>query len=289
MFLFKKEKALQAFVKKKREEVSHCTFGFVPTMGALHQGHLSLIKRSIAENDFTICSIFVNPTQFNQKSDLDKYPRTIESDLAMLEQAGNNVLLWPAVSEVYPPGLKTKLSISFNDLETVMEGVFRPGHFDGMAQVVKRLLDMAGADRLYMGQKDFQQVAIVRNMIEQLAIPVELIMCPIVREQDGLAMSSRNVRLLENHRAQASVIYKTLKAVAQKINKQNIESLKEWAIKELALPGFKAEYFEIVDGRTLLEIKNVNDADYIVACTAVWVGDVRLIDNMILKQPRASN
>jgi pantoate--beta-alanine ligase len=289
MFLFKKGKALQAFVKKKREEAPQCTFGFVPTMGALHQGHLSLIKRSAAENDYTICSIFVNPTQFNQKSDLDKYPRTIESDMAMLEKAGNNVLFWPAVSEVYPPGLKTKLSIRFDDLETVMEGFFRPGHFNGMAQVVKRLLDMAGADRLYMGQKDFQQVAIVRNMIEQLAIPIELVMCPIIREQDGLAMSSRNVRLLEKHRAQAAVIYKTLKEVAKKINKQPIESLKEWAIKQLTLPGFKPEYFDIVDARTLLGIKDVNDADYIVACTAIWVGDVRLIDNMILTQPHRSN
>lgn len=284
MYLFKKEKDFRAFFNQKKLEEPKCTFGFVPTMGALHHGHLSLIERSVSENDYTVCSIFVNPTQFNEESDLEKYPRTIESDMALLEGAGNSVLLWPSVKEVYPPRLKTKLSISFEGLENVMEGYFRPGHFDGMAQVVKRLLDMVTPDRLYMGQKDFQQVAIVRNMIHQLAIPVKLVMCPIIREKDGLAMSSRNVRLPKKHRTLVPVINKTLKAVARKIKKKDdIEGLKEWALDQLSLPGFKPEYFDIVDGRTLKAINSVKDTDYIVACVAVWVGEVRLIDNMILK------
>ncbi|MFT7449704.1 MAG: pantoate--beta-alanine ligase [Patescibacteria group bacterium] len=287
MILFKKEKDLKAFFKRKKSEEPNCTFGFVPTMGALHHGHLSLIKRSLSENSDTVCSIFVNPTQFNEKTDLDKYPRTIENDMALLEAAGNSILFWPVASEVYPPGLKTKLSISFEGLENVMEGYFRPGHFDGMAQVVKRLLDMVEPDRLYMGQKDFQQVAIVRNMIEQLSIPIELVMCPIIREKDGLAMSSRNVRLPKKHRIQVPVLHKTLKAVARKIKKQkDIQTLKEWATKQLSLPDIKLEYFEIADGRTLQSILAVNESDYIVACLAVWIGEVRLIDNMVLVEAK---
>ncbi|MFK7808042.1 MAG: pantoate--beta-alanine ligase [Saprospiraceae bacterium] len=284
MFLFKKVNDFKDFVRRKRLENPDCTFGFVPTMGALHQGHISLIKRSVAENNFTVCSIFVNPTQFNEKTDLDNYPRTIENDMALLEKAGNSILLWPSATEVYPPKLKTKLSISFDGLENVMEGYFRPGHFDGMAQVVKRLLDIVESDRLYMGQKDFQQVAIVRNMIEQLSIPVELVMCPIIREKDGLAMSSRNVRLPKRHRKEVPIIHKTLKSIARKIEKQPITKLKEWAIEQLSLSDLKPEYFEIVDGRTLQAVTNVNETDYVVACVAVWVGEVRLIDNMILKE-----
>ncbi len=288
MILFKKEKDLKAFFKRKKLEEPKSSFGFVPTMGALHHGHLSLIKRSLSENSYTVCSIFVNPTQFNEKTDLDKYPRTIENDMALLEGMGNSILFWPAASEVYPPGLKTKLSISFEGLENVMEGYFRPGHFDGMAQVVKRLLDMVEPDRLYMGQKDFQQVAIVRNMIEQLSIPIKLVMCPIIREKDGLAMSSRNVRLPKKHRTRVPILHKTLKAVARKVKKQkDIAALKEWAINQLSLPNFKPEYFEIADGRTLQPILNINDSDYIVACLAVWVGEVRLIDNMVLVEPKS--
>lgn len=288
MILFKKEKDLKAFFKRKKTEEPNCTFGFVPTMGALHNGHLSLIKRSISENNYTVCSIFVNPTQFNEKSDLDKYPRTIEKDMALLEEVGTSILFWPSASEVYPPGLKTKLSISFEGLENVMEGYFRPGHFNGMAQVVKRLLDMVEPDRLYMGQKDFQQVAIVRNMIDQLSIPIELVMCPIIREKDGLAMSSRNVRLPKKHRTQVPILHKTLKAVARKIKKQkDIPALKEWATKQLSLPDFKPEYFEIADGRTLEPVSDVKESNYIVACLAVWVGEVRLIDNMILVEPKS--
>ena len=282
MILFKKVKELQAFIYKKKK--SGASFGFVPTMGALHKGHLSLISRSLSENDFTVCSIFVNPTQFNDKADLEKYPRTVEKDIALLEDIGNDILFLPSVGEIYPPKVKTKLSISFGDLVTVMEGHFRPGHFDGMAQVVHRLLDIVKPHSLYMGQKDFQQVAIVRNMIAQLSLPLQLIMCPIIREKDGLAMSSRNVRLSKKQRAQATVLYKTLKAVKYKVKRQKLHSLKKWALRQLSLPGFRPEYFEIVDGHTLQPIQSIADSDYIVACTAVWVGKVRLIDNMILKE-----
>ena len=283
MFLFKKVKHLQEYFKLVKENKESLTIGFVPTMGALHLGHLSLIERSLSENDYTVCSIFVNPTQFNDVSDLEKYPRTIKKDMQLLEAAGNDILFWPKVSEVYPSGLDTKLNISFGQLETVMEGYFRPGHFDGMAQVVKRLLDMVQPDRLYMGQKDFQQFAIVQNMIIQLALPVELKMCAIIREEDGLAMSSRNVRLKPELRTQAPLINKTLEAVAQKIRKgQKPATVKAWAVRQLTIPDFRPEYFEIVDGRTLQPIINMKTSNYVVACTAVWVGDIRLIDNKVL-------
>lgn len=284
MFLFKKVKDLQSYLSKRKLEEPRLSVGFIPTMGALHKGHLSLIERSVSENDYTVCSIFVNPTQFNDNTDLEKYPRTIENDSKLLEKANNNILFWPAVSEIYPPGIDTKLNISFGDLESVMEGHFRPGHFEGMAQVVKRLLDIVKPDRLYMGQKDFQQMAIVQNMIKQLSLPVNLVMCDIIREKDGLAMSSRNIRLTKENREKATVLNKTLIAVAKKITKQKTESLKAWALRQLTMPNFRPEYFEIVDGRTLQPISSIDNSNYIVACTAVWVGDVRLIDNRILKQ-----
>ena len=283
MFFFKKVKHIQDYIAMRRLNRPKTSIGFVPTMGALHQGHISLIKRSVAENKHTVCSIFVNPTQFNDSADLKKYPRTIEKDINLLEGAGNDILFLPSAKEVYPPGLDTTLDISFGNLETVMEGCFRPGHFEGMAQVVKRLLDIVQPNRLYMGQKDFQQLAIVQNMIDQLSLPVDLIMCEIIREKDGLAMSSRNVRLKKKERAEAALINKILLAVAKKSKKQQLKSLKAWAISQLSIPGFRPEYFEIVDGRTLQPISNFGSSDYVVACTAVWVGKVRLIDNMVLK------
>lgn len=281
MLLFKKVVDLQIYLQKKRAQGD--AIGFVPTMGALHKGHLSLIAQSKADNDCTVCSIFVNPTQFNDAADLDKYPRTTAQDIEVLTAAGNDVLFLPDVEEIYPPNIDTNNPYDFGDLANVMEGAFRPGHFDGMAQVVKRLLDIVLPDVLYMGQKDFQQLTIVRNMLVQMKSTIKLVMCPIIREADGLAMSSRNARLKPEHRQAAPIIHQILQAAKAKINKASIASIKETALKALAQPDFKAEYFEIADGISLQAVKSVKESDFLVACVAVWVGEIRLIDNVILK------
>jgi len=282
MLLFKKVADLQKYIQGERSKGK--IIGFVPTMGALHQGHLSLIKKSKSQADITVCSIFVNPTQFNEKGDLDKYPRTIGADIELLTSVETNVLFLPEVNEVYPPGLDTTLKLDFGALATVMEGAFRPGHFDGMAQVVWRLLNIVEPDQLFMGQKDFQQLTIVREMLRQMQSEIELIMCPIVREEDGLAMSSRNVRLPEAHRKAAVVLSRTLGAAKNQINEMSPSELRSWGMEQLQLPDFKPEYFEIVDGISLQPINSFDDSEFCVACVAVWVGEVRLIDNMVLKE-----
>lgn len=281
MYLFKKVNDLQQHLTKIRKKGG--SVGFVPTMGALHEGHLSLIRQSVEVNDCTVCSIFVNPTQFNDNADLEKYPRTVAKDMAMLNSVTCDVLFLPDVNEVYPPGLKTELKLNFGELATVMEGYFRPGHFDGMAQVVKRLLDIVEPHNLYMGQKDFQQLAIVRNMLTQLEMPINLVMCAIVREADGLAMSSRNVRLDPALRKKALLLSQTLEKAKAKMDAKSPAEIQKWALKQLTIPSFKPEYFEIVNAITLQPIKKFSDADYVVACTAVWVGEIRLIDNLIFK------
>ena len=281
MILFKKVEQLQTFIasqKQKKQKV-----GFVPTMGALHNGHLSLIRQATAENDLVVCSIFVNPTQFNDVSDLEKYPRTAAKDIQLLTSVSCDVLFMPPVEEVYPKGLDTTLELDFGDLATVMEGKFRPGHFDGMAQVVNRLLNIVLPHNLYMGQKDFQQLAIVRSMLKQLDSEINLVMCPIVREEDGLAMSSRNVRLTPEHRKLALVLSQTLKKSKELIDEKTPLEIQKWAMNELAVADFKPEYFDIVDGVTLQALEDFQGTDFAVACTAVWVGKVRLIDNMVLK------
>ncbi len=281
MYLFKNVNDLQSHLNKIRKKGGK--IGFVPTMGALHHGHLSLIRQSVEANDCTVCSIFVNPTQFNDDADLEKYPRTVAKDMAMLTSVDNDVLFLPDVSEIYPPGLNTELKLDFGELATVMEGYFRPGHFDGMAQVVKRLLDIVEPHSLYMGQKDFQQLAIVRNMLTQLKMPINLEMCAIIRQEDGLAMSSRNVRLEPALREKALLLSQTLQKGKAKMATQTPAEIQQWAIKELTIPSFKPEYFEIVNAITLQPIESFSDTDYVVACTAVWVGEIRLIDNLIYK------
>lgn len=282
MFLFKKVKDLRVYLSSIQEKGN--TIGFVPTMGALHEGHLSLIQQSKAHTDCSVASIFVNPTQFNDASDLEKYPRTTGPDIDLLTSVGTDVLFLPSVSEVYPKGLDTSLTLDFGELATVMEGAFRPGHFDGMAQVVKRLLDIVQPNRLFMGQKDFQQLTIVRSMIRQLSLPVELMMCPIIREEDGLAMSSRNRRLPADHRALSIRLNQTLKKAKEMMSDHSPEEVMKASMENLQHPSFKPEYFEIADAITLQPINNFDDSDFIVACTAVWVGEVRLIDNLILKE-----
>jgi pantoate--beta-alanine ligase len=265
------------FLKEKGK-----TIGFSPTMGALHDGHLSLITHSQQECDISVCSIFVNPTQFNQKADLDKYPRTLESDKELLSEIDLDILYAPTPDQVYPEGLDTSVSVDLEGLDTRLEGAFRPGHFAGVVQVVKRLLDIVQPDKLYMGQKDFQQFTIIGHMIRKLDLPVELVVVPIMREPDGLAMSSRNVRLIPPFRKKALVLSRMLKYAAQTIQTDPFETIRSTATGQIEKAGLKPEYFELVDGHTLLPVNKRGDSDYIVALVAAWAGDVRLIDNAVL-------
>lgn len=284
MYLFKLVADLQKYLDKLRKDGN--TIGFVPTMGALHEGHLSLIDKAKSDNDFVVCSIFVNPTQFNEPEDLVKYPRTAIQDIEALTSHHNDVLFMPPVDEIYPEGLDTRVELDFGQLDKVMEGEFRPGHFSGMVQVVNRLTNIVKPDKMYFGQKDFQQYTLVRNMLSQSASPVEAIMCPIIREPDGLALSSRNVRLQPDIRGKATIIYQSLlKAKSLLLKESKSELVRKMALHDLAIKDFKPEYFEIVDGNTLMPVEDYSESDYIVACTAVWAGEVRLIDNMIIKSP----
>lgn len=279
MLIFKKVNDLQAWISSLETQV-----GFAPTMGALHEGHLELIRMAKRDGCVAVASIFVNPTQFNDPKDLEKYPRTPEKDAALLITAGCDALFIPTVEEVYPPGEDFTINLDFKQLDKVMEGEFRPGHFKGMATVVHRLLDIVRPQRLYMGQKDYQQLSIVRDMIAQLQMDVELLMCPTVREADGLAMSSRNVRLSAEMRATAPVIYQTLQwAKTALAEGQPAPEIQQEALQKLSNAGLRPEYFEIVDGVTLLNISAKNTSNFIVACTAAFAGDVRLIDNIVLQ------
>ena len=281
MILFKKEHQLQYYLNTLR--LNKKSIGLIPTMGALHEGHLSLIRKAKEENDCVVCSVFVNPTQFNNDADLEKYPRTEANDIELLTSIDTDIIFMPSVEEVYPKELNTTLELDFGELATTMEGEFRPGHFDGMAQVVNRFLNMVQPHSLYMGQKDFQQITIVRNMLIQLGSEVRLVMCPILRQDNGLAMSSRNVRLTPENRALAVKVFQTLSAAKNLIDKKTPKEIEEWAMQELNIPKFRPEYFSIVDGITLQLIEDFGKTNSAVACTAVWAGDVRLIDNMILK------
>ena len=256
--------------------------GFVPTMGALHQGHVSLVRQSAGENDCTIVSIFVNPTQFNDPSDLKNYPRTLEADLALLEENGCDIVFVPSVEEMYPvPDTRV---FDFGLLDKVMEGAFRPGHFNGVAQIVSKLFDAVQPGRAYFGEKDFQQLAIIREMVKQLQLPVEIIGCPIVREPDGLAMSSRNARLTSGQREIAPLIAETLKNSRTFVSSKTVEEIIESVITTIdTCPELKVEYFQVVDGRSLQPVADWDETDYIVGCIAVFCGEIRLIDNIRYK------
>lgn len=257
--------------------------GFVPTMGALHDGHLQLVAASKAACATTVVSIFVNPTQFNQSADLETYPRTPGRDVRLLEAAGCDVVFLPTVEAVYPPGLDTILGLDFGKLETVMEGAQRPGHFAGVAQVVNRLLDLVRPDALFMGQKDYQQVAIVREMLRQTKRSVELIAHPIVREADGLAMSSRNRRLSPAMRAKAPTIYASLQGAAEALGKSSVAELIETATARMQAAGLRPEYLSVAHPTTLQPVGVFDPAEGAVLCAAAWAGDVRLIDNILVE------
>lgn len=281
MILFKKVDDLRRYLSDERENGKK--IGFVPTMGALHTGHISLVELSNKKADLTVCSIFVNPTQFNESTDLKNYPRTPEPDIEKLVDSGCHILFMPPVEEVYPQNYKAAQTFDFGDLDKPMEGVERPGHFQGMAQVVYRLLQIVEPNSLYMGQKDYQQFAIVQEMLKQMGSDIELVIGPTVREIDGVAMSSRNMRLNKNQRSIAPNIYRTLMAVKDKMDQFLPKELEKMAIEMLSNQGMELEYFEIVDGTTLTPIASFDESEKVVACTAVRVGEIRLIDNFILK------
>jgi pantoate--beta-alanine ligase len=259
--------------------------GFVPTMGALHEGHLTLVLDALEENDIVVCSIFVNPTQFNDPNDLKKYPRPIEKDIQMLESVGCQILFLPEVEEIYPPTL-VEPEFDLNGLDLPMEGAKRPGHFQGVVRVVYRLLDIVKPDSLYMGQKDFQQYAIIAQMLRQMNSGIRLLRVPIVRETDGLAMSSRNVRLSKEGRKLAPVLYKVLQEVEYYVNSQPFPIPKK--ATELAMGLFQQhgiehiDYFEIVDAETLHELHSFEDSNFAVVCAVIVIDGVRLLDNVIL-------
>ena len=257
--------------------------GLVPTMGALHAGHASLVKRCVEENDVAVVSVFVNPTQFNDKNDLIKYPRTLDADCELLESVGASFVFAPSVEEMYPePDTRV---FSFSPLDTVMEGKFRPGHFNGVAQIVSKLFDAVRPDRAYFGEKDFQQLAIIRKMVKQLHYNLEIVGCPIVREEDGLALSSRNARLSTVEREIALNISKTLYKSRTFAVDHSVEETLQFVESEIGkVQGLQLEYFEIVDGNTLQSIANWDDTTYAVGCITVFCGEVRLIDNIKYKE-----
>lgn len=257
--------------------------GLVPTMGALHAGHASLVKRSVNENEVTVVSVFVNPTQFNDKNDLVKYPRTLDADCKLLEAYGATYAFAPSVEEMYPePDTR---QFSYAPLDTVMEGAFRPGHFNGVCQIVSKLFEAVKPHRAYFGEKDFQQLAIIREMVRQMQFDLEIVGCPIVREEDGLALSSRNARLSAEERENALKISQTLfKSRTFAATHTVSETLKFVEDAIAAVPGLRLEYFEIVDGNTLQKVDNWNQTSYVVGCITVFCGDVRLIDNIKYKE-----
>lgn len=258
------------------------TIGLVPTMGALHEGHLSLVKKCIADNDVCIVSIFVNPTQFNNKEDLKKYPRNLERDCEYLKSVGVGVIFAPSVDEVYPePDTR---QFDFGQLDKVMEGEHRPGHFNGVAQVVSRLFDIVKPDRAYFGEKDFQQLAIIREMVKQLKLDINIVPMPIVREVSGLALSSRNERLTATQKEVAVNISKVLVESKEWMKNSSVEEVIKAVTTTLdSFTELKVEYYEIVDGYTLQSVADWKDSDYIVGCIAIFCGEVRLIDNIIYK------
>ena len=255
--------------------------GFVPTMGALHKGHISLIKKSKAENDFTVCSIFVNPTQFTNAVDLQKYPVTIETDINQLELAACDILFLPATPEMYKEG-EVEQHYELGNLETILEGKYRPGHFQGVCIIVDKLLEIIQPTTIYLGKKDYQQCMVINKMMITKKIETKLELCNTVREQDGLAMSSRNARLNKTERLNAAKIFESLKYIGEEIKPGNLENLKISATKFLTKNGYKVDYIEIADAQTLELVNNWDGEKKLVALVAAYLNDVRLIDNVIL-------
>ncbi|TDE11069.1 pantoate--beta-alanine ligase [Dyadobacter psychrotolerans] len=279
MEVFTSIQSLRSFLHQQRSQ--NKSIGLVPTMGALHEGHISLLDTAKSETDITVCSVFVNPTQFNNSEDLAKYPRTLEQDCKMLEEAGCSAVFAPSVDEMYPE--PPVMTFNFGTLETVMEGASRPGHFNGVGIVVSKLFNIVQADSAYFGQKDLQQVSVIRQMISDLAFPVKLVVCPTVREVTGLAMSSRNQRLSAQEKDLAANIYQIITAAKDALlNAEAVENVKQSAVEKfLALPEFTLDYIEIVDVKTLLPLDRLKTTGSTAICVAALLGPVRLIDNIV--------
>jgi len=282
MNVFEKIASLQEHLAGLRK--NNKSVGLVPTMGALHSGHLSLIERAKSENEVVVCSVFVNPIQFNNPEDLEKYPRDLKKDLALLAEAGCNVVFTPTPEEMYPEPDTTIFDLG--GLDKVMEGKFRPGHFNGVAVVVTKLFSIVQPQHAYFGEKDFQQLAIIKYFTRNLQLPIQIIGCPIVRESDGLAKSSRNQRLTADERTIAPFIYQTLSRAKEKLLESyrqiSVDELTTWVVTQIQQhEQLKVEYFEIVDAQTLLPVKNWYDSQNIIGCITVYCGEIRLIDNII--------
>lgn len=282
MYLFKRKDDLERHLSTARKEGKR--IGFVPTMGALHQGHLSLIAAAKENTDLVVCSIFVNPTQFNDPADFEKYPITIDQDILQLTAAGNDVLFLPSVQEMYPKGLAPEMHYDFGELETVLEGAHRPGHFQGVGQVVHKLLELVQPDKLFMGQKDFQQCLIINRLIKLLHLNVELVICPTLREQDGLAMSSRNLRLNPTERQNALHISRALYYIKNNLTQAPLKEIAGKAINVLKGNGFDVDYLDMVsiapDGNIDFPAAPGKDPLYAVVAAREISSNVRLIDNM---------
>lgn len=271
--------ALQHAVTEAKQQ--GLSVGLVPTMGALHEGHASLIRQSVAENQLTVVSVFVNPTQFNDPKDLQHYPRTFEADAQLIASLGGDIVFAPSVEEVYPQ--EDKRVFSYPPIDTVMEGARRPGHFNGVCQIVSKLFDMVTPDRAYFGEKDFQQIAVVRAMMKDLGYTFQLVPCPIVREASGLALSSRNALMSDEERKLATNIYRTLRESVTLSSSHSVAETQQFVVEQLnALDGLEVEYYEIVNGETLQAVTSWEDAPHIQGCITVFCGarPVRLIDNI---------
>lgn len=280
MLIIHKISELQSQLQTERQK-GH-TIGLVPTMGALHEGHASLVRRSVSENDVTVVSIFLNPTQFNDKSDLERYPRTLEADCQLLEQCGAQIVFAPSVEEIYPePDTRT---FSYPPTDSVMEGAMRPGHFNGVCQIVSKLFSYTNPDRGYFGEKDYQQIAVIRRMVADLGFKLEIIPCPVIREESGLARSSRNTLLSADERVLAANIYRVMKeslslgCTVQQTHDYVVDTIN-------AIDGLEVQYFSIVDGDTLADVSSWDEADSIVGCITVFCGSkpIRLIDHIRYK------
>ena len=282
MILLKKAADLHNWLEIQQKKGK--MIGFVPTMGALHAGHISLIEASQKSNSITVCSLFINPAQFNDPSDFDKYPTTLEKDIYQLEAIDCDVLFLPSVKEIYPDATSTKTKYDLGYLDTVLEGKYRPGHFQGVCKAVHRLLEIVKPDRLYLGQKDYQQCMVIKKLIGLIGMSgvIEVVISPTLREADGLAMSSRNLRLLKNERRKATAIFRSLNMIKQNFQKENFSALKNKAELLLAENGFTTDYIEIADAGNLQLVDNRDGKQKLVALIAASLNEVRLIDNMLL-------
>ncbi len=281
MIIFNKAKGLYEYLAK--QSLPKKSIGFVPTMGALHKGHLSLIKKCRKVAQMTICSIFVNPTQFNNPDDFKNYPKTIEKDIWMLEQAGCDILFMPDENEIYPHKKLKEKHYQLGYLETILEGKFRPGHFQGVCQVVERLLNIIDPDYLFLGQKDFQQCLVIERLIRLLHKKSKLIICPILREKDGLAMSSRNLRFNSSERNMAAELNRVLHSIKNNLARNNFSNLKNKAIIHLEKMGFKVDYLELAKKNNLEVVNQNNQGEELVILVAAFLNEVRLIDNLLIK------